>query len=90
MTTLEASTAVADLSASSEHMTASAAPAASFPWDTAEPCPDRLETGSYSIWDYTRLNGILAKLFEQISQSLYVANWQWALLNGISIYIRPQ
>ena len=90
MTTLEASTAVADISASIDHMTALAAPAAPFPWDTAKPCPDRLETGSYSIGDYVGLNGILAKLFEQISQSLYVANWQWALLNGISIYIRPQ
>ena len=90
MTTLEASTADADLSPSSDHTTASAAPAAPFPWDTAEPCPDRLETGSYSIGDYVRRNGILAKLFEQISQSLYVAIWQWALLNGISIYIRPQ
>ena len=91
MTTLEASTAVADISASIDHMTASAAPAAPFPWDTAKPCPDRLETGSYSIGDYIGLNGILAKLFFlQISQSLYVANWQWALLNGNSIYIRPQ
>ena len=75
MTTLEASTAVADFSASSDHMTASAAPAAPFPWDTAEPCPDRLETGSYSIGDNVRLNDILAKIFEQISQSLYVAHW---------------
>ena len=90
MTTLEASTAVADISASIDHMTASAAPAAPFPWDTAKPCPDRLETDSYSIGDYVGLNGILANIFEQISQSLYIANWQWALLNGISIYIRPQ
>ena len=67
MTTLEASRAVADLSASSDHTTASAAPAAPFPWDTAEPCPDRLETGSYSIGDYVRRNGILAKVLEQIS-----------------------
>ena len=48
MTTLEASTAVADISASIDHMTASAAPAAPFPWDTAKPC---------------RLNGILAKFW---------------------------
>ena len=67
MTTLEASTAVRGLSASSDHTTALAAPAAPFPWDTAEPCPDRLETGSYSIGDYVRRNSILAKLLEQIS-----------------------
>ena len=60
MTTLEASTAVADLSASSDHPTALAAP---FHWDTVEPCPDRLDTDSYSIGDYVRRNGILAKLF---------------------------
>ena len=89
-TTLEAPTAIAGLSASSDQTTASAAPAAPFPWNTAEPCHDRLETDSYSIGDYVRRNGILAKLFEQISQSLYVAIWQWAFLNGISIYIRPQ
>ena len=63
MTTLEASTAVADLSASSDHTTASAAPAEPFPWDTAEPCPDRLETDSYYIGDYVRRNGILAEIF---------------------------
>ena len=56
MTTLEASTAVADLSASSDHTTASAAPAAPFPWDT--------ETDSYSTGDYVRRNGILANFFE--------------------------
>ena len=90
MTTLEASTAVADLSASSDHTTASAAPASQFPWNTAEPCPDRLETGSYSIGDYVRRNGILAKLIEQISQSLYVAIWQWALFEWyIYLYQTP-
>ena len=62
MTTLEASTAVADLSASSDHTTASAAPAVPFPWDTAEPCTDRLETGSYSTGDFVSRNGILVFL----------------------------
>ena len=60
MTTLEASTAVADLSASSDHTTTSAAPAAPFTWDTAEPCHDRLETDSYSIGDYVKRYGMFA------------------------------